>query len=175
MKFASERFNTYLAVTVALVLVGCETSDLDSTKHRGSELSSLRVHIETNPDNLGMSRRIDVGPEPHQSFSVAGPALGEMHLMVAQLWEGKEGEYAIHLQFDRTGVQMLEMYSMSYRGKRLAVFSQFPNPRWIGTVRMDRRIADGTLLFRPDATREEALRIVTGLNKAVAKLKKSGD
>lgn len=175
MKFGLGRINTYFSALAAALLLGCETTNSTTGKKGDTELSSLRVHLETHPDNIGMSRKIDVGPEPLQSFSVAGPALGEMHLLAAQLWEGTAGEYAIHLQFDRSGVQMLEMYSMSYRGKRLAIFSQFPQPRWVGTVRMDRRIADGALLFRPDATRDEAQRIVSGLNKAVAKLKKTRD
>ncbi len=173
MKFRLDRINTYFVALAASLLLGCGTTGSDAGKKGSSELATLRIHLETNADNIGMSRKIDVGPEPLQSFSVAGPALGEMHLLAAQLWEGNPGEYAIHLQFDRSGVQTLEMYSMSYRGKRLAIFSQFPHPRWVGTVRMDRRIGDGTLLFRPDATREEAQRIVSGLNKAVAKLKKT--
>lgn len=173
MKFSLDRINIYFTALAATLLIGCGAAVSDAGKKGGSELATIRVHLETNADNLGMSRKIEVGPEPLQSFSIAGPALGEVHLMAAQLWEGNAGEYAIHLQFDRSGVQTLEMYSMSYRGKRLAIFSQFPHPRWVGTVRMDRRIADGTLLFRPDATREEAQRIVSGLNKAVAKLKKA--
>ena len=172
MKFGLGRINTYFTALAVVLLTGCVST---GPGKGDTDLSTIRVHLETNPDNIGMSRRIQVGPEPLQSFSVAGPALGEMHLLAAQLWEGNAGEYAVHLQFDRQGAQMLEMYSMSYRGKRLAIFSQFPHPRWVGTFRMDRRIGDGTLLFRPDATRDEAQRLVTGLNKAVAKLKKSGD
>ncbi|PAW81815.1 MAG: hypothetical protein B9S33_15975 [Pedosphaera sp. Tous-C6FEB] len=172
MKFGIGRINTYFTALAAALFIGCVST---GTGKGGVELSTIRIHLETNPDNLGMSRRIEVGPEPKQTFSVAGPALGEMHLLGAQLWEGNAGEYAVHLQFDRQGAQMLEIYSMSYRGKRLAIFSQFPHPRWVGTFRMDRRIGDGTLLFRPDATRDEAQRLVSGLNKAVAKIKKSGD
>ena len=72
---------------------------------------------------------------------------------------GNDGQFAIHLRFDPAGARTLEMLSMSYRGKRLVIQSQFPSPRWIGTVRMERRIADGALLFRPEATRDEAARI----------------
>lgn len=172
MKFGLGRINTYFVALALGLLGGCVST---GPGQGDTDLSTIRIHLETNADNFGMSRRIEVGPEPLQAFSVTGPALGEIHLLAAQLWEGNAGEYAIHLQFDRQGAQILEIYSMSYRGKRLAIFSQFPQPRWVGAVRMDRRIGDGTLIFRPDATRDEAQRLVAGLNKTVAKLKKSGN
>ncbi|MFM8471201.1 MAG: hypothetical protein ACKODH_14780 [Limisphaerales bacterium] len=177
MKFPFGRFNFYLSAVVAAWLTACETTGPGSTQPRGSDLSTIRLHLETHPDPItGTSRQITVGREQPQSLYVSGGAmLGEPNLAAAQLWDGNEGQYAIHLQFDRDGARTLETLSMSYRGKRLAIMSQFPEPRWIVTFRMERRIADGTILFRPDATREEALRIVAGLNKAVAKLKKYKD
>ena len=175
MKFPGGRFNLYFLALAVTLLAACETTSPTGAqaKQGSKELATIRLHLETHADPLGMSRKITVGRENPQSFFVSGPMLGEPHLVAAQLWEGQPGQYAIHLQFDREGTQTLETLSMSYRGKRLAVMSQFPEPRWLGTVRLDRRIADGTVLFRPDATRAEAEHIVTGLNRAVAKLKKA--
>ena len=176
MKFRCGRFNLYLAMLLAAALTACETTGPGVAGQGSKELATIRLHLESHPDPItGMSKQITVGRELPQSLYVSGPMLGEPNLVAAQLWDGKEGEYAIHLQFDREGTQTLETLSMSYRGKRLAIMSQFPEPRWIGTFRMERRIADGTILFRPDATRAEALRIVSGLNKAVAKLQKYKD
>lgn len=176
MKFRCGRFNLYLVALVAAALSACETTGPGSAQKGSVEVATVRLHLESHPDPItGMSKQITVGREKPQTFYVTGAMLGEPNLALAQLWDGKDGEFAIHLQFDREGSHTLDTLSMSYRGKRLAIMSQFPEPRWIGTFRMDRRIADGTLLFRPDATREEALRIVAGLNKAVAKMKKYKD
>lgn len=176
MKFPDGRFNLYFLALVAACLVACETTNPSGSSKapKGSkDLATIRLHLETHNDTMGMSREITVGPETLQKFFVSGPMLGEPHLVAAQLWEGQPGQYAIHLQFDREGVRILEALSMSYRGKRIAIMSQFPEPRWIGTVRLERRIADGTILFRPDATRAEAEHIVAGLNRAVAKLNRA--
>jgi hypothetical protein len=176
MKFRCGRFNLYLLALAMTLLAACETTSPTGGggKAGAKELASIRVHLETHADPiLGSSRQITVGREDPQTFFVSGPMLGELHLEAAQLWDGQPGQYAIHLKFDRQGTHTLQSLSLSYRGKRLAIMSQFPEPRWIGAVRLDRHIADGTLLFRPDATREEAERIVKGLNLAVARLKKA--
>lgn len=175
MKFRPVRINSYLLGLLAACLTACESTNPGGSAKVATDVATLRVHLETHNDGLGLSREISVGREQRQTFFVTPPALGEMNLVAASLWEGNPGEYAIHLQFDHEGVRTLEMLSMSYRGKRLAIGSQFPEARWIGTVRMDRRIADGTLLFRPDATREEAEKIVRLLNATVVKLKKYKD
>lgn len=173
MKFRCGRFNLYFMALLAVALAACETTGPGSAQKGSPDLATVRIHLETHPDPVtGTSKQITVGREQPQTLHVSGAMLGEASLAAAELWDGNDGQYAIHLQFDREGAHTLETLSMSYRGKRLAIISQFPQPRWIGTFRMERRIADGTILFRPDATREEAQRIVSGLNKAVAKLKK---
>ena len=172
MKFHPVRFNSYLLVLVAACLAACETTHPSGSPKAATGVATLRIHLETHPDPLGLSRQITVGIEDAQTFFVTAPMISEEALVAARLWEGNADQFAIHLQFNREGQRTLEMLSMSYRGKRLALMSQFPEARWIGTVRMDRRIADGALLFRPEATREEAERIVHLLNGTVAKLKK---
>lgn len=177
MKFHCGRFNLYLAALLAAALAACETTGPGSAQKGSAELATVRLHLETHadPTGIGIGQQVTVGREQPQTLYIGGALLGEPNLASAELWDGNDGQYAIRLQFDSEGARTLETLSMSYRGKRLAIMSQFPQPRWIGTVRMDRRISDGGILFRPDATREEAQRIVSGLNKAVAKLKKYKD
>jgi hypothetical protein len=173
MKFGGGRFNLYFSALLAVLLAACETTGSKDGKAKASELSTLRVHLESHPDPIaGTSTAIKYGIDQPQTIYVTGAVVSEMNLIEAEVWDGNDGQFAIRLQFDREGARSLEMLSMSYRGKRLVIQSQFPSPRWIGTVRMERRIADGALLFRPEATRDEAARIVSGLNKAMAKMKK---
>ena len=41
--------------------------------------------------------------------------------------------------------------------------------RWLAAPRINKRIADGVLVFTPDATREEAEQIALGLNNLAQK------
>ena len=52
MKFRCGCFNLYLTALVAIALVGCETTGSDSDKNAASELSTLRIHLETHPDPI---------------------------------------------------------------------------------------------------------------------------
>jgi hypothetical protein len=90
------------------------------------------------------------------------------------------GGFALRLRFNRHGSWVLEQYSSGNPGKRFAIFSQFVTPpgenlnegRWIAAPRVKGRIADGTLIFTPDATREEAEQIVLGLSNIARELEK---
>ncbi len=176
MKFRAVRFNSYLFVLLAAWLTACETTNSDGSAKTATGVATLRIHLETYADTFGLSRPISVGIENPQKFSVTGAMLSEDQLETATVWDGNDGQFAIHLQFDRQGTQTLEMLSLSYRGKRLAIGGQFPDSRWLGTMRMDRHISNGTLLFRPqDITREQADKYVRLLNNTVTKLKKYKD
>ena len=65
---------------------------------------------------------------------------------------------------------------MAYHGKRFAIFCKFgehlKNERWLAAPVISRRIADGVLIFTPDATREEADEIVLGLNNVGREVEK---
>jgi hypothetical protein len=54
----------------------------------------------------------------------------------------------------------------------LVVNCRWTENRFLGAPLITKRITDGVFVFTPDATREEAERIVAGLNNVIAKLKK---
>jgi len=84
-----------------------------------------------------------------------------------------QGTFDIQVKFDWHGTLVLDNVTTSNPGRRIAVFSQFGKEgRWLAAPRPERRISDGTLTFTPDATREEAERIVRGINNLAAKIKK---
>jgi preprotein translocase subunit SecD len=90
------------------------------------------------------------------------------------------GGFLLSVKFERQGAWLLEQYSSASHGKRFAVFTQFkPDAssktnlaRWLAAPRISQRIEDGTLVFTPDATREEAENIALGLNNVARKVKK---
>jgi preprotein translocase subunit SecD len=83
------------------------------------------------------------------------------------------GGFALRIQFDHAGTALLEQYSASNRGKKIAVFCQFgeklKDVRWLAAPVISRRISDGIFVFTPDATREEAEEIAVGLNNVFKK------
>jgi preprotein translocase subunit SecD len=84
----------------------------------------------------------------------------------------QDGVVLIKVQFDKRGSWLLENITASNPGKRIAIFSQFSEGRWLAAPLISRRIGDGVLIFTPDANRPEAERIVRGLNNVAAKAKK---
>jgi preprotein translocase subunit SecD len=82
------------------------------------------------------------------------------------------GTFFIRIQFDHIGTSLLNATTLANPGRRIAVASQFPGLRWVAAPQIQGRIADGVFTFTPDASREEAERIVRGLNNGIALAKK---
>jgi hypothetical protein len=164
MKIGFWAFNTYLLVLAALML-GCQ-----STKKK--ELSTFRIHIETNPDGSEKSGPVTIGRSDPFVVNVEKAAfITEYHVENASVIEGLGG-FQIMVQLNRQGTWLLEQYSLASRERRAVIFSNFGQPRWLAAPKLSRRISDGVLVFTPDATREEADRIVRGLNNLVKQIKK---
>jgi len=167
MKIGFWAFNTYLLLMAALML-GCETAN-----KRKKELSTFRVHVETNPDGTGRNEPIRIGrTEPFMVNVEKTPFITEYHVETASVVDGLGG-FQIMVQLNQQGAWLLEQYSMASRGKQAAVFSNFGEAaRWLAAPKLARKISDGVLVFTPDATREEAERIVRGVNNMVKQIKK---
>ena len=165
MKIGFLGFNLYLILLLALT--GCQTTG------RKKEASTLRLHVEVNPDGTDRSAPVPIG-RGGSSFPInveREPFLKEGNITQAWVVDALGG-YQILVQYDRKGTLLLEQYSTAYKGKRVAIFSQFGEARWLAAPIMTSRITDGTFVFTPDATREEAERIVRGLNTVAREVRK---
>ena len=166
MKIGFWAFNTYLLLLAGLV-VGCQTSD-----KKKKELSTFRMHIEMNQDSTGRSSPVTIGrSEPFVVNAENQPFITENHVDSASVIDGLGG-FQIMIQFNQEGKWLLEQYSLASRDKRAAIFSNFGDTRWLAAPKLIRKISDGVLVFTPDCTREEADRIVRGLNNVVREIKK---
>jgi hypothetical protein len=163
MKSRSLWFNSYLVLVVGLIgglAAGCASTGK-------KKLSSLSLHLEANPDGSPRTQSVIIGrAQPFTLGIESAPFLTEYHLVDASVVDVM-GNHQIMLQFDRQGSWLLEQYSVAGKSKQFAVFCQFPEPRWLAAPVFTKRISDGMLVFTPDATREEAERIVKGLNLAI--------
>ncbi|HKQ38010.1 MAG TPA: hypothetical protein VJ063_08025 [Verrucomicrobiae bacterium] len=165
MKIGFWAFNTYLLLLTGL-MAGCQTDP------KKKELSTFRMHIETNPDSTGKSSPVTIGrSEPFPVNVENVPFITESHVENAAVIDALGG-FQIMVQLNRQGTWLLEQYSLASRDKRAAIFSNFGSPRWLAAPKLSRKISDGVLVFTPDCTREEAERIVRGVNNLVKQIKK---
>ena len=171
-----KRFNTYLLLALALVC-GCQSPE---TK-RKKQFSTLRVHLEVNRDATDRNELAPISRANPVMVNVQkSPFLTEANVTQAKVVE-VVGGFALRLQFDHEGTLLLEQYSRGNPGAHFAIFSQFAGPpdeklnkgRWLAAPSINRHIANGVLVFTPDATREETDQIALGLNNLAKKLKKT--
>lgn len=182
------RFNIYLCAALALVLAaGCQSSksqddkagkdstETKETKQEKKEVSTVSLHMEADPDGIS-----DVVPvsiyrsAPIQVSMTKEPFLDSRDLEEAKLIDEPGGLFSIRLRFNWEGAAILDSFTSSNPGRRIGVYGDFKDKRWLASPVIHQRISDGIMTFTPDATREEAERIVRGLNN-VAKEVKNGE
>ena len=171
MKVCARGFNIILTLAAALALLsGCQIH-----RQKGP-LGALRVHIQVNPDALGISQTVSVLRSDPVLVTIAhDPILTEADIVAAKVVE-TPGGVAIEIHFDENGAWLLEQYSSANPGGHFAIFGQWGeklvNGRWLAAPLITHRIADGVLAFTPDASREEAGQLVLGLNRVAAQTRK---
>jgi len=141
----------------------------------------LRLHMEAHPD-AGTQTVPIFRAHPYMITVEKQPFLTEANLEEAKLLD-VVGGYSISLKFDRQGTWLLDQYTTANRGRHVAIFCQWdPKPgeklnqgRWLMAEQISKGITDGMLVFTPDADREEAEQIVTGLSNVGKKLHSSPD
>jgi len=171
MKIRWHRFNVYLALALAAAAFGgCRTA---SERKDKKLLATLRLHVEASRDTTAFNEAVPVYREhPYMVNIEKIPFLNESNVSGAKVVD-VVGGFALRIQFDHAGTALLEQYSASNRGKKIAVFCQFgkklKDVRWLAAPVISRRISDGVFVFTPDATREEAEEIAVGLNNVFKK------
>ena len=164
------RFNIILAAFV-LLSMGCKTTE---QKKSAKEAAFLRFHVQTNPDGTQHNFPVTVYRGNPIALTVErDAALDEGFMQKAEVVAADEfGNFAIKITFDETGTQRLDYVTSSNKGRRLVALCRWTESRVLAAPLISKRISDGVFVFTPDATREEAERIVTGLNNVIKKLKK---
>ena len=166
MRTPVSRFNTYLLAGVIALLATCSCQSVGGKK----EASTLRLHLEVTADGTDRSSPVPINRESPIYVNVEkAQFLDEGAVAKASVVEVMGG-FSIFIQFDRRGSWLLEQYTVANKGRRIAVFSQFGQTRWLAAPMISKPISDGAFVFTPDATREEADRIVRGLNNVAKKI-----
>ena len=169
MKIPIARFNIYLLVVVAALFCGCKTTE---EKERSKEASTLRFHLEVNADGTARNSGVPVYRRKPMLVNVNRDAfLNEGDIEEASVVDVLGG-FSIQIRFNRHGTLVLDSTTIANKGRRIGIHSQFSESRWLAAPMITGRIEGGMFVFTPDASREEAERIVRGVNNVVAKLKK---
>ncbi|HTG43365.1 MAG TPA: hypothetical protein VK633_02415 [Verrucomicrobiae bacterium] len=169
MNTPSGRFNLILTI-FACAVVGCKTPEAKEPKEK--QASILRFHLETNPDDTGRTLQVPVYRAQPMLVTIGRDAvLDEGFLKTAEVVDADEhGGHAIKVTFDDAGTRRLEALTIEHRGQHFAINASWTETRWVAAPLITKRIANGEYVFTPDATREEAERIVAGLKNVIKKL-----
>ena len=158
MKNRFPGFNTYLVLALVFA-TGCKL-----LPHQDDV--RIAFFIEMTPDNTGRNGPMTIGRTDPFVVNVENqPFLDERSVKEASVADAF-GSYQITLQLDRRGTWLLEQYTVANRGRRVAIVAHFgEESRALAAPVIQKPISDGWLVFTPDASREEADRIVNGLNE----------
>ena len=184
MKSCSLAFNIFLAAAAAALCGGCGTKRLDLKKG----YAKMDIFLESKRGAASGAMLVHVTRENFPVYVDPEPFLTEEDLDKATLVDGADGTYSIQLVFGDHGKLVLDMTTTSSRGSRMVIYAMFPPPGWVepkegsafaaektepgkarasgwlSMVPINRGLTGGVLQFTPDATHEEAERIVKGLN-----------
>lgn len=175
MNFYVRRFNLYLL----LVLVAMSADGCAWTKKKIKDVAGIRIHVEAPVQVTGKTETIRVlRSQPVAVLVDEDPMVTERNIIAATLLE-TPGGFAVRVKFDETGSWMIEQATAGNPGKHMAVYGQWGDTisegRWLAAPVITHRIADGTITFTPDASREEAVKLVEGLNHTAKLLNSKTD
>jgi preprotein translocase subunit SecD len=175
MKTQRASFNTFLVLALLLISSLCGAAENEKKQdepNQKKQASTLGLFLEVNQNMADHAQQVPLFRAKPVKVNVEKEAfLNEGNLDQASVLD-QDGVVLIKVQFDKRGSWLLENITASNPGKRIAIFSQFSEGRWLAAPLISRRIGDGVLVFTPDANRQEADRIVRGLNNVAAKVKK---
>ena len=133
--------------------------------------------MEVNEDSSGRNGLVEVGHQKIRYNVDRDPFLLEDDVATASIVESL-GTFAVQILLTSHGTLLLDMNSSSNKGRHMAMLTQFKDKpltksHWIAAPLIKDRIANGALIFTPDMTREEAERMVNGLNNVAKKARKA--
>ena len=180
MRIQRGAFNLFFGLCMALWMTGCATGS-DGAKKKADpdaapkdakpekQASSLRLHMETSSGGVG-SGKVQVLRTNTLTFTVErSPFVDEGFIEEARVGEGIGG-HMIYVRYNSQGAMRLQMWTASNPGRHVAVWAKWTEARWIAAPIPPKPLEDGVIVFTPDASREEADRIVRGLNNVAIKL-----
>ena len=184
--------NFFLCLVAGWLAAGCESGGLS----RDKEYTGLRVFVELPTPGKENAQLAHVVGVP--IYIEPQPILTEADVVSSRLLDYADGTYAVQVTFSDHGMIQLEMTSAARRPSKLVIYTLFPPKGSPGDKNIDifasadpvpgkpriaswsaapirAEIGNGVIVFTPDATHQEAERIVRGLNNIGEKNKRDDE
>ena len=171
-------------IGAALLVCGCHSPKAnpkdpkaaaaeDLKKKYKKEKTFIQLHLETAKNASGATP-VPVLRDKPVFFMVENKAfLDWRNITDANVVEYLEG-FGIQLQFDEHGAFVLDTITTANRNKHILILAESPEKRWLAAPLIMQRNSSGALAFTPDATREEAEKLVIGIKNVVTQVKRQG-
>ena len=160
----------FLVLTLAAA-VGCKSTDTKEKPAKpDKEASTLRLHIEENDIGLGVGKIEVFRANPMKVIVQKTPFVDEGDIARATLVDSPYGGHLIKIEYTSRGKMALQLGTAPHPGRRVAVWCRWTEGRWLAAPVIQHGLEDGVFIFTPDCSREEAERIVRGLNNVAIKL-----
>ncbi len=174
MKTCSLGINWNLLLVAMLMLaVGCASnSSKNSSRQKKKEQSTVQFYLESHAGHGSATAGPIYRKNPVFVPVQRHPFIDGASVVNAAVVEHMESFY-VQLQFDQHGRFVLDNITSANRGRRIAIFAQFPENRWLAVPLITQPNSTGVFTFTPDASKEEAERFVRGLNNVAQTLHKT--
>lgn len=169
-------FHLVVGISIGGILAGCATpggdvdGDLKESKDPEKQLGQLRIYLETHEDGIRSQKVQVLRSAPFEVVVDRSPILTEAHLDDIKLVYTDFG-YHIEIQADQRGTWLLESYTATNSGRKLVISAAFPEIIWLAAPIIRGRVSDGRFTFSPDASVEEANRLVLAIDNSIRKIK----
>jgi hypothetical protein len=172
LRSAARRFNSIFPVILTaacLATAGCTDS---ATKAERKIVTAIRFHPEV--DSGGMP--VSVLRSSPVMLRVATEAAADERDIVSARVDDVIGGFVITVVFTPHGRMTMEMAALPHAGMRMAVMTKWTidekktATRWLAAPVVNNGTTLSAFSFTPDCNREEAERIVKGINNVAVKL-----
>ena len=130
---------------------------LETPKGSNTEVHEVQV-FRAWPETISVSRKSFLDSRDFQSVSI--------------LKNEEDNTFQIEYILTAEGSSILQNITGRYRGRRMIIFANFGDPRYLGAPKIDKVITDGRIVITPDASLEEAERYILGMRNTIRTIKK---
>ncbi len=172
----------------SLLLQGCATtSSSDDSELSKEEKKALKEEEKANRDKYSLVKFFLETPQgsnnkvqevevyrayPEKIYIGTREFLDERDFEEVNIIDTPDGGFMIEFILTAEGSGILQNITGRYRGRRMVIFANFGDPRYLGAPKIDRLITDGNIRITPDASREEAERFALGMKNTIRQIKR---
>lgn len=150
-----------------------EKAQKQKEKEDRKKLSILKFFLETPLGSSTGIKEVQVFRAwPETIYISTDPFIDERDFQEVNLINSPDGTFQIEFVLTSEGSSILQNITGRYRGRRMVIFGNFGDPRYLGAPKIEKVITDGRITITPDASLEEAERFVLGMKNTIRIIKR---